>query len=215
MLTLSGFTLGIAGKTAPLSGTEHLVSHLIDMSAEQHGLPVAFHGAQVAVAALSVAAAWEIFLEEFDPSTVDPGLLFPDAAVLEPLVRRAFAEIDPSGAVGAECWNDYEKKLATWHAARPRVEGFLGGWTKHRTKLKGMVLPPEELGEALREAGAPARFGELDPPVPPETVRWALKNCHLMRNRFTLADLLFYAGRWDDAFVERILGRARSAGGGV
>src|SRR5687767_10093282 len=49
VLTLSGITLGIAGKTAPLSGTEHLVSHLIDMSAEQSGGPVAFHGAQVAV----------------------------------------------------------------------------------------------------------------------------------------------------------------------
>jgi glycerol-1-phosphate dehydrogenase [NAD(P)+] len=78
-----------------------------------------------------------------------------------------------------------------------------------------MVLPPETLGGALREAGAPARFGELDPPVSPEVVRWALGNCHLMRNRFTLADLLFYAGLWDDAFVERLLQRARSAGGGL
>jgi glycerol-1-phosphate dehydrogenase [NAD(P)+] len=36
-----------------------------------------------------------------------------------------------------------------------------------------------------------------------------------MRNRFTLADLLYYAGWWDDAFVERLLQRARSAGGGL
>jgi glycerol-1-phosphate dehydrogenase [NAD(P)+] len=41
VLTLSGFNLRGAGKTAPLSGTEHLVSHLIDMAAEQYGLPVA------------------------------------------------------------------------------------------------------------------------------------------------------------------------------
>jgi glycerol-1-phosphate dehydrogenase [NAD(P)+] len=78
-----------------------------------------------------------------------------------------------------------------------------------------MVLPPERLGGALREAGAPARFGELDPPVAPEVVRWALGSCHLMRNRFTLADLLFFAGWWDDTFVERVLERARSAGGGL
>src|ERR671911_383508 len=57
VLTLSGITLGIAGKTAPLAGTEHLVSHLIDMDAEQSGRPAAFHGAQVAVSALPVAAA--------------------------------------------------------------------------------------------------------------------------------------------------------------
>jgi glycerol-1-phosphate dehydrogenase [NAD(P)+] len=40
VLTLSGFNLRVAKKTAPLSGTEHLVSHLVDMAAEQYGLLV-------------------------------------------------------------------------------------------------------------------------------------------------------------------------------
>ena len=215
VLTLSGITLGIAGKTAPLSGTEHLVSHLIDMAAEQAGNPVAFHGAQVAVSALPVAAAWEVFLAEFDPSTLDLESLFPDEAGMEPVVRGAFATIDPSGQVGEECWNDYAKKLALWRRSRERVETFLAEWPEHRARIEEMVLPPVRLGGALREAGAPVRFGELDPPVAPEVVRWALANCHLMRNRFTVADLLFFAGWWDDAFVERILERARFAGGGL
>jgi glycerol-1-phosphate dehydrogenase [NAD(P)+] len=215
VLTLSGITLGIAGKTAPLSGTEHLVSHLIDMAAEQAGNPVAFHGAQVAVSALPVAAAWEVLLAEFDPSTLDLESLFPDEAGMEPVVRGAFAIIDPSGQVGEECWNDYAKKLALWRRSRERVEAFLAEWPEHRARIEEMVLPPVRLGGALREAGAPVRFGELDPPVAPEVVRWALANCHLMRNRFTVADLLFFAGWWDDAFVERILERARFAGGGL
>jgi glycerol-1-phosphate dehydrogenase [NAD(P)+] len=94
VLTLSGISLGVAGKTAPLSGTEHLVSHLIDMAAEGRHLHLALHGAQVAVAAVPVAAAWEAFLAEFDPSEVDADRLFPHAATLEPVVRRAFAAID-------------------------------------------------------------------------------------------------------------------------
>jgi glycerol-1-phosphate dehydrogenase [NAD(P)+] len=215
VLTLSGFTLGIAGKTAPLSGTEHLVSHLIDMYAEQSGLPFALHGAQVAVAAVPVAATWEAFLGGLDPAQVDLDDLFPDASEMEPVVRGAFAGIDPSGRAGEECWSDYKKKLTLWRGSRPRVEGFLENWPEHRAKLREMVLPPEELGHALREAGAPVRFGDLDPPVAPEIARWALGNCHLMRNRFTLADLLFHVGWWDDAFVERLLDRARSAGGGL
>jgi len=36
-----------------------------------------------------------------------------------------------------------------------------------------------------------------------------------MRDRFTLADLLFHAGWWDGAFVEGLLDRARSAGSGL
>ncbi|HEU4492592.1 MAG TPA: iron-containing alcohol dehydrogenase [Rubrobacteraceae bacterium] len=215
VLTLSGITLGIAGKTAPLSGTEHLVSHLIDMAAEQSRSPVAFHGAQVAVASVPVAAAWQVFLTEFDPSTLDPERLFPEESTSEPLVRDAFATIDPSGGVGEECWNDYAKKLALWRRSRGRVERFFGEWSEHRARMREMVLPPERLAGALREAGASARFGELDPPVAPEVARWALANCHLMRNRFTLADLLFLAGVWDEAFIERILERARSAKGGL
>ena len=215
VLTLSGITLGIAGKTAPLSGTEHLVSHLIDMAAEQAGNPVAFHGAQVAVATIPVAAAWEVFLTEFDPSMLDLQRLFPDEAALEPVVREAFATIDPSGGVGEECWSDYARKLTLWRRSRGHVERFFGEWPEHRARMLEMVLPPERLAGALREAGAPARFGELDPPVAPGVARWALANCHLMRNRFTLADLLFFAGWWDDAFVERMLERARSAGGGL
>ena len=215
VLTLSGISLGVAGKTAPLSGTEHLVSHLIDMAAEGRHRPLALHGAQVAAAAIPVAAAWETFLAEFEPSGVDPDRLFPDAATLEPVVRRAFDAIDPSGGVGEECWSDYRRKLERWRSNRPRVENFLEEWTHHRARLGRMVAPPEALAGALKEAGAPARFGELDPPVSPETARWALENCHLMRDRFTVADLLFIAGIWDDAFVERILDRARLAGGGL
>ena len=215
VLTLSGITLGIAGKTAPLSGTEHLVSHLIDMSSEQRHRPLAFHGAQVAVATVPVAAAWEIFLAEFDPSTLDPDRLFPGEDYVEPVVRDAFARIDPSGAVGEECWNDYVKKLALWRRSRERAERCLEDWPEHRARMREMVLPPERLAGALRDAGAPARFGDLEPPVEPEVARWALGNCHLMRNRFTLADLLFFASRWDDAFVERALERALEAGGGL
>jgi glycerol-1-phosphate dehydrogenase [NAD(P)+] len=215
VLTLSGITLGIAGKTAPLSGTEHLVSHLIDMAAEQAGNPVAFHGAQVAVATIPVAAAWEFALAELDPLRVDLDRLFPDESALEPVVREAFAGIDPSGGVGEECWSAYAGKLALWRRSRERVERFFEEWPEHRARMREMVLPPQRLGGALREAGAPARFGELDPPVAPEVARWALRNCHLMRDRFTLADLLFFVGWWDDAFVERMLERARSAGGGL
>ena len=215
VLTLSGITLGIAGKTAPLSGTEHLVSHLIDMAAEQAGNPVAFHGAQVAVATVPVAAAWEITLSELDPSTMNLDRLFPDESTMEPVVRAAFAGIDPSGRVGEECWSDYGKKLALWGRSREHVERFLGEWPEHRARICELVLPPERLGDALSQAGAPTRFGELDPPASPEVARWALTNCHLMRDRFTLADLLFFAGWWDEAFVDRLLDRACSAGGGL
>jgi glycerol-1-phosphate dehydrogenase [NAD(P)+] len=215
VLTLSGLTMGATGKTAPLSGTEHLVSHLIDMEAIQSGRPVALHGAQVAVATILAAAAWHIFLNELDPWDVALDRAFASPEDMESAVRAAFATIDPAGRVGEECWNDYRQKLQRWHTARPHVEVFLRSWTVHRTVLQAMILPPEQIAVALHAAGAPTRFSDLDPPVPPDVVRWALLNCHLMRNRFTLADLLFSLGRWNTAFVERLLEASRVAGGGL
>ncbi len=215
VLTLSGIALGVAGSTAPYSGTEHLVSHLLDMAAVQLDRPFAFHGAQVGVATVPVAAAWEALFSELDPVGIDLEDCFPEPEAVESLVREAFAEIDPSGQVGEECWSNYSQKLERWRGCRPQLERFLENWSRYRDELSEMVVSPERLGKALEEAGAPARFSELDPPVPEETARWALRNCHLMRDRFTLADLLFFFGWWDDEFVKRLFERARSVGGGL
>jgi len=136
VLTLSGIAMGIAGSTALLSGTEHLVSHLIDMEAGLAGRPLAFHGAQVGVSAVVIAGAWEILLEEFDPGAVDLHRCFPDPDELAPLVRDAFAGIDATGCVAEECWSDYSKKLSRWHTCRQNVEAFLRDWDVHRSEFR-------------------------------------------------------------------------------
>lgn len=215
VLALSGLAAGVAGSTAPGSGTEHLVGHLLDMSAVQFDRPFAFHGAQVGVATVPVAAAWEALFDRLDPAEIDVDACFPRPEEVEPVVREAFAEIDPSGEVGEECWSDYSQKLERWSECRPQLENFLRNWSSYREELRGMLVSPERLGNALRESGAPARFGDLNPPIPERNAFWALRNCHLMRNRFTLADLLFFFGWWDDEFVGRLLERARSVGGGL
>jgi glycerol-1-phosphate dehydrogenase [NAD(P)+] len=204
-LALGGIAAGVIGKTAPLSGTEHLVSHLLDMVAGMGGLPFNFHGAQVGVATMPVAAAWEELLSGLDPGKIDVDDCFPALEDMESVVRGAFAELDPTGKVGEECWSDYALKLERWRECRPQFEEFLSNWPRYRVELREMVASPERLGKALEEAGAPAHFSELDPPVPEDTAFWALRNCHLMRNRFTIADLLFFIGWWDDAFVKKLL----------
>src|SRR5215217_3965583 len=149
VLTLTGIACSVAGSTAPGSGTEHLVGHLLDMSAMQLGRPFAFHGAQVGVACVPVAAAWEALFEGLDPSEVDVDACFPSPDRMEPVVREAFAEIDPSGGVGEECWSDYAKKLERWSERRPQLESFLGNWAQYREELQGIVATPDRLGKAL------------------------------------------------------------------
>lgn len=215
VLTLSGLVMGIAGTTAPLSGTEHLISHLVDMMAKRQHRELAFHGAQVAVAAILTAAAWQILLDELEPGAIGLDACFPSDAAMEQTVRAAFAGLDDSGQASEECWREYARKLDAWHQRRARLETFLREWPHHRDVLRQITLPPETLAAALREAGAPARFSQLDPPAGADTVRWAVRNCHLMRNRFCVADLLFFLGWWNEAFVERLLARAAGLSAGI
>jgi glycerol-1-phosphate dehydrogenase [NAD(P)+] len=46
-------------------------------------------------------------------------------------------------------------------------------------------------------------------------VRWALLNCHLMRDRFTVADLATFGNLWDEAAVDAALAEAAALGGGL
>jgi glycerol-1-phosphate dehydrogenase [NAD(P)+] len=197
LMTLSGIAMGVAGRTAPLSGTEHLISHLIDMAAEHAGTPLAFHGAQVGAAATVVARIWASVLASFDPSPLLTDRSVPDDEHMERRVRSAFLSLDPSGRVADECWRDYRRKLERWRVADDAVAGFARDWPRHRAALSRLVAPPGVIADALATAGAVDSFADLRPPVSTDVVRWAVLDGHLMRDRFTVADLCHLAGAWE------------------
>lgn len=207
VLTLGGLAVGLTGgRTAVLSGAEHLVSHLLDMDAGARGARVALHGAQVGLATVLLAVVWELALEELEPAREEVRLPSPEAVRAE--IDLAFAHLDPEGRMREECWRDCERKLERAHARREAIARVVRDWDEHREELRALTLPPERLVAAMRRCGAPLTFERLDPPVAPETGRWALRHCHLMRDRFTVVDLLAALGRWDDAVVDAILARA-------
>jgi glycerol-1-phosphate dehydrogenase [NAD(P)+] len=207
-MTLTGIAMGVAGRTAPLSGTEHLLSHLLDMAAGVAGRPVAFHGAQVGVASVLAATIWRDTLDHLDPACLLDDAAFPAHATVERCVRSAFDPLDPSGRMAAECWRDVAGKLDRWHANRATVAALAVDWDRHRAALRELVATPATLATAIAGAGAPGRVGALEPPAPPEVVRWALRALPLMRDRFTVADLRFFAGDWDDDAVDELLERS-------
>jgi glycerol-1-phosphate dehydrogenase [NAD(P)+] len=140
--------------------------------------------------------------------------LFPDAdaiAARRSVVLTAFADLDPAGRLGEECWRDYSVKLTRWSAARATVEEVFTDWDRHRVTVEEMLVDSATLGAGLVAARAVARFGDLDPAVDDATVRWALAHCHLMRNRFTVVDLLDLLGRWTADDVDAVVATASAA----
>lgn len=212
MLVVRGVATGVAGSTACLSGVEHLVSHMLDLHHGERGLPTGLHGAQVGVASVVAAAAWELLLDRLDPAVNDlDALLAEDAGTRPEDVPAVFTALDPTGRVGAECARDFAAKDARWQAARPHVESLLRDWARHRDTFRRMLPGAAALGTGLRAAGVPARFDELDPAVDGGLARWAVSHCHLMRDRFTVVDLLDRLGWWDEATVTQVLAAAEAA----
>jgi glycerol-1-phosphate dehydrogenase [NAD(P)+] len=213
ILAVSGISMGVAGRTAPSSGMEHTVSHLLEMAAEQNGWETALHGAKVGVTTIVAALTWRHVQRRIADHGMN--LLFPAAEEMEQRVRAAFDALDPSGAMGEECWSDYKLKLATWHEQRPTIERFAARWQDHLAAIDSLMVEPGRIVEAMATMGAPVRFSELDPAIDAETARWAVGNCHLMRNRFTVADLACFTGAWEDADVDEVLGEAADLGAGL
>ncbi len=210
VLALSGISMGAAGTTAPSSGMEHTVSHLIDMAMARRGRRTALHGAQVGVCTIVAAVLWRRVLARVD---VTPLVLrVPDATEMEGRVRTAFGALDPSGEMGEECWRLYARKLRRW-AEGPA--GVRAPTSIDVPALAALLADPAMICASLTAGGAPVRFGQLDPAVDESLVRWALLNCHLMRDRFTVADLAFVLGMWEEDDVEAVLHDAAALGGGA
>jgi glycerol-1-phosphate dehydrogenase [NAD(P)+] len=214
-VTLSGISMGVAGQTSPSSGMEHTVSHLLDMAGSARGRANAPHGAQVGVATVVVSILWERMREQLSHGSLE--LRLPDAVQAERAVRGAFDWMDTEGATSAECWSDYRKKLEHLTAvdAPALVVEAMSSWGSHDRMLDDLLETPENIVEALRAAGAPTRFSELENPSDPDDVVWALTNCHLMRNRFTVADLAFLCGQWTAENVASALADAARLGAGL
>lgn len=196
-LLLAGIAQSIVNMSAPISGTEHVTSHVLDMIAEHYERALALHGAQVGVATITAAALYQRFLDQFDPTVVNIDACYPADEPLQRYIRHIFRPIDPTGAMAKECWNDYSKKLALWRKQRPRFEQFCAHWhDTFRPKLASLVRGPEVVRRILAEAGAPLTIEALEPPISQKEYDFAVRNGHFIRQRFVLGDLLYFLG-WE------------------
>jgi glycerol-1-phosphate dehydrogenase [NAD(P)+] len=200
LLALRGIVSGVSNTTACLSGVEHVVSHMLDLHHAAHHQPIGLHGAQVGVASLIASRLWSRAIET---DLIQPALLQrPDSTAMQTRITAAFRHLDGDGAIAAECWRDCQKKLARVNDNWPRFLSVVVNWREHCAEFAKMVQPSDTLRQALVASGAPPTFGKLKPAIPHKLARWATANCHLMRNRFNLVDLLDMMGLWTDEMID-------------
>jgi glycerol-1-phosphate dehydrogenase [NAD(P)+] len=201
---LAGMAMSLIGQTAPLSGWEHALGHFLDLSAAHDGRKPAVHGGQVGVGTLISARAYERAWNELDLKrlTVDQ-----DDGVYREAIEGACRRYDTRGTLIAEIWRDFERKLTRWRAAGSARRAFA---ERHRTgeldeSLRQVLLPAAQINDALRRAGAPRRFADLNEPIRRSSAHAAVRYAHLTRSRFTLGDLLSETGWLNEARVPQLL----------
>ncbi len=214
LLTLSGIGMGVTGSTAPASGMEHAVSHLLEMAATAaSGTPdeANLHGEQVGVASITAAATWAHVRGRIAAGGLDQAARLPDPDAVSARIGAAFARLDPSGAMAAECLADYAVKIRLLGSGADPLAALRVTWADCDAAIGRLLTDPGKLAAGLRAAGLPVRFADLPVPVDEDEARWAVANCALQRRRFGVADLAMMIGAWEADDVDAVLAAARAA----
>ncbi len=172
LLTLSGIAMGVTGSTAPASGMEHAVSHLLEMADTASGEPWQgprpaagpegpnLHGEQVGVASVVAAATWAHVRDRIAGGALGRPAQLPDPDATADRITAAFAALDPSGAMAAECLADYAVKIKLLAAAGDPLAALRDAWTDCDAAVGRILTGPRELAAGLargRTAGAVRR----------------------------------------------------------
>jgi glycerol-1-phosphate dehydrogenase [NAD(P)+] len=202
LLAASGLSMGIVGSTAPASGSEHAVSHLLEMAFAQREDPAAPHGMQVTVATRLALRVWQLVDRTIrsTPSRVR----VPDESSSRDAGALAFAELGAKTV--EECWNGYSAKRSWLLEHQADVEAMVNGWDAF---AKTLALPtPAQFDEVSHSSGLPTRAEDLGPGYDDGLLFWALRNSHLLRERISIVDLADVLGVWSDETARSIIADA-------
>ncbi len=183
-LLLSGFSMIIAGSSAPASGGEHLISHFIDMKSALNGTPHDLHGAQVGVATVYCLRLWEDILA-LEPDDVEIDRLV-EAASSDAAIAAWIRE-DWGAEVGAEVKAQWDAKKMNPDRLREHLERIRASIPQMQRELPCDLLPSRVVEHAIRESGGPTQPEELTAPI--ADYRLAQRRARYIRNRFTVLDL--------------------------
>jgi glycerol-1-phosphate dehydrogenase [NAD(P)+] len=201
-LAVGGLTMGVAGRTAPSSGTEHLVSHLLEMQGDAVHVESASHGSQVGVSSVLAAVIWQQIRERLALGDVTVTL---DDVGTQDRVLDAFSHLDKTGKLAQECWSAYERK-ANWIKSHvDNFRQFVREWPRHDAIISQLLKPAALISSTLRSAHAPATFPQLVPAPTGDVVTWSVTNGHLMRDRFSVVDLAVLIGAWNSNAIAAVL----------
>ena len=204
-LLLSGFSMAMAGTSAPASGGEHLVSHYWDMEQHcQHAPLYALHGTQVGIATRLSALLFERLAAQEEISVAgvqgpEPeSLTASDLATYHPkltpkVLQEVLEQIDAKQLVGSD-WSDEMARVVR-------------DWPQIRDTLRANLMPAATITAALDAAGCASKPSDIG--VDRAHALRTLRVCRQIRSRYVALDLLADLGvlrAWTEGVVAEVEG---------
>jgi glycerol-1-phosphate dehydrogenase [NAD(P)+] len=186
-LIYSGVSMTMAGTSSPASGGEHMISHVLDMTAAIHGVPYDYHGRQVGLGTIFACALYERILALDTPCF---------HLCAEPTDETYWQSL--TGAV--EEAHALKRRKAQRAVQRLQQESAL--WDNLRTELKPMTRTAAAIKQCLRAAGAAYRLDDIG--CTRDRFLAAAHHAHQIRERYTILDLARAVGVLPNAAEEII-----------
>jgi glycerol-1-phosphate dehydrogenase [NAD(P)+] len=186
----SGVCILECGNSYPASGTEHHYSHFWEMQLLRQGRPAILHGAKVGVATIEVAGLYALIRQ-----IPRHGLLDLLEQVTQPHRETMVQQIhsvygaDLSGDIIAGQNDFLNMKVAVYEDLKCRI---LEQWDRIQ-EIAQSVPDALSIAGLLRQVGSPTTIQELG--LNATELALAAQHSHYLRDRFTIAKLLYFLGR--------------------
>lgn len=201
-LTLSGIAMQAAKSSRPASCTEHLFSHVLDMTHHRYKGKFQSHGFQVAIGTLTMCAFFDEFFK-MDLSTLDVDACVAAWPTLEEEQQRAIALFKdfPVPMLG---YTEITKKYNDRDTVRVQLTRVKENWPDFKAKLQAQCYTFEKMRALFAAAGAPTDPEQIG--VSRRQLRSMVDLTQLLRWRINLLDLAKRAGIYDK-LVARVFGK--------
>jgi glycerol-1-phosphate dehydrogenase [NAD(P)+] len=195
-LIMSGLGMQYTGTSRPASGAKHQFSHLWDMQSHMFRGAAPMHGEQVGIGSIAVAAVYERFLrytaEDIDLDMDAISRRWPSWSAVEAETRRCF----PDPHLAERIVEQQRAKYVGVEQLVARLARLKDCWGELQEKLRDQLLTAEQTRSMLTAVGAPSQPEDIG--ISHERLHESHRLARQIRSRYTILDLVFQAGWWDD-----------------
>jgi glycerol-1-phosphate dehydrogenase [NAD(P)+] len=198
-LSITGFAMQRLRSSRPVSGCEHLWSHVWEMEdLSVDGNPVT-HGHKVAMGTLAAAAFTEVLFAQASPPLPAPGWKLPTRAERETAVRTAFTTAAIAGTKPADAAvKTAIEKLGDEKQTKLLTDALRDNWKEIRDRVLERLPAYGDLKDLMACGGCPVLPGAIN--LNRSKVIATARRAQMMRNRYTVLDLA-----WDMGVFEEVL----------